>query len=48
MCAEVLWWRCHRRLIADLLVSSGVRVVHVVDAGKQEEHALGPPARRRG
>ena len=46
MCAEVLWWRCHRRLIADVLVSIGVRVVHLFDADKQEEHRLASPARR--
>jgi len=45
MCAEVLWWRCHRRLIADALTSLGVRVVHVRDASHSEVHRLGPPAR---
>jgi uncharacterized protein (DUF488 family) len=45
MCAEVLWWRCHRRLIADVLVSLGLRVVHIFEVGKQEEHRLAPPAR---
>jgi uncharacterized protein (DUF488 family) len=44
MCAEVLWWRCHRRLIADVLVVLGVRVVHIASASKQEEHRLAPPA----
>jgi uncharacterized protein (DUF488 family) len=45
MCAEVLWWRCHRRLIADVLTSLGVRVEHILGAGKIEEHRLAPPAR---
>jgi uncharacterized protein (DUF488 family) len=45
MCAEVLWWRCHRRVIADVLVSLGVRVTHILDAGKTETHRLAPPAR---
>lgn len=45
MCAEVLWWRCHRRLIADALVVLGVQVVHIVNEGKQELHRLAPPAR---
>jgi uncharacterized protein (DUF488 family) len=45
MCAEVLWWRCHRRLIADVLVSLGIRVVHIFDVGKREVHRLAPPAR---
>lgn len=45
MCAEVLWWRCHRRLIADVLVSLGVRVMHIRDEATVEEHELAPPAR---
>lgn len=45
MCAEALWWRCHRRLIADVLVSLGVSVVHLFAPGKSEEHRLRPPAR---
>lgn len=45
MCAEVLWWRCHRRLIADVLTSFGVEVVHIYDASKAEPHRLAAPAR---
>ena len=45
MCAEVLWWRCHRRIIADVLVSLGVPVVHIRSALAAESHRLGPPAR---
>ena len=30
MCAETLWWRCHRRLIADALVADGFAVEHIV------------------
>jgi uncharacterized protein (DUF488 family) len=45
MCAEVLWWRCHRRLIADVLVSLGVPVVHLLAPGKSERHRLASPAR---
>ena len=45
MCAEVLWWRCHRRLIADVLTSLGVRVEHILGADKVEVHKLAPPAR---
>ncbi len=48
MCAEVLWWRCHRRLIADVLVWLGIRVVHIRDATHIEEHHLAPPARLLG
>lgn len=48
MCAEVLWWRCHRRLIADVLVSLGVTVVHVRDASHSNVHQLATPARLVG
>ena len=48
MCAEVLWWRCHRRIIADVLVSLGVPVVHIRDAQAAESHRLSPPARING
>jgi uncharacterized protein (DUF488 family) len=44
MCVEVLWWRCHRRLIADVLVLLGVTVIHVFNAEKQEVHRLIAPA----
>jgi uncharacterized protein (DUF488 family) len=45
MCAEVLWWRCHRRLIADVLTSLDVSVVHIRDAEHAESHQLALPAR---
>lgn len=45
MCAELLWWRCHRRLIADVLSVLGLRVVHIRDARVVETHRLAPPAR---
>lgn len=45
MCAEVLWWRCHRRLIADVLVSLAFPVVHIFTASHTEPHRLTPPAR---
>lgn len=45
MCAEVLWWRCHRRLIADVLVVLGLDVVHIQSETKAEQHRLAPPAR---
>jgi uncharacterized protein (DUF488 family) len=49
MCAEVLWWRCHRRIISDVLVSLGIDVVHIRDAKNAEPHRIRPPARvRRG
>jgi len=45
VCAEVLWWRCHRRIIADVLVSLGVSVVHIRDERNAEPHRLAAPAR---
>jgi uncharacterized protein (DUF488 family) len=47
MCSETLWWRCHRRLIADALVlTHGVDVVHLMHTGKMEPHRLTPGVRR--
>src|SRR5262245_1853399 len=48
MCAEVLWWRCHRRIIADVLTSFGVNVEHLRDEKPGERHRLAPPARLVG
>lgn len=45
MCAEILWWRCHRRIIADVLVSLGGRVIHILDAKTAPAHHLTAPAR---
>jgi len=45
MCAEALWWRCHRSLIADYLKAAGHSVVHIVDATKTEEHPFTSAAR---
>jgi uncharacterized protein (DUF488 family) len=40
MCAETLWWRCHRRLIADLLAARGHEVIDLLKPGKAELHRL--------
>lgn len=40
MCAEAVWWRCHRRLIADALVVRGWRVEHLGIAGTHVVHQL--------
>jgi uncharacterized protein (DUF488 family) len=32
MCAEAVWWRCHRRIIADYLIQSGETVFHILSA----------------
>jgi uncharacterized protein (DUF488 family) len=39
MCAETLWSRCHRRLIAELLTARGHEVVHLIRPGHSEPHA---------
>jgi len=38
MCSETLWWRCHRRLIAELLHARGEQVMHLLGPGKWQEH----------
>jgi uncharacterized protein (DUF488 family) len=46
MCSETLWWRCHRRLIADALVLlHGVEVRHLMHAGAPQAHRLTPGVR---
>jgi uncharacterized protein (DUF488 family) len=42
MCAEGLWWRCHRRLVADALVARGWVVFHIEPAGGIAAHELPP------
>ena len=37
MCAEALWWRCHRRIIADYLISAGESVIHIFSADHDEK-----------
>ena len=45
MCAEALWWQCHRGLIADYLKSRGWRVLHIMGRAKVEEHPYTSAAR---
>jgi uncharacterized protein (DUF488 family) len=45
MCAETVWWRCHRRIIADYLIASGERVFHIVGPGRIEAARPTPGAR---
>ena len=40
MCAETPWWRCHRRLIAELLTARGHEVVHLLRPGESQPHRL--------
>ena len=45
MCAEAVWWRCHRALISDYLKARGIEVIHIVDANKSEPHPFTSAAR---
>ena len=45
MCAEALWWQCHRALIADVLKCRGFEVIHILDAVKTVPHTYSAPAR---
>ncbi len=48
MCSESLWWRCHRRLLADFVsVVRDTPVRHLLHDGRLEEHRLSPGLRRR-
>ena len=44
MCAEAVWWRCHRRLIADDFIARGWAVLDIMAPGKVEPHVLNPDA----
>ncbi|HUL73734.1 MAG TPA: DUF488 domain-containing protein [Vicinamibacterales bacterium] len=45
MCAEAVWWQCHRGLIADYLKAAGHDVVHILGPGKTEAHPFTSAAR---
>ncbi|MDB4959169.1 MAG: hypothetical protein JWO36_6738 [Myxococcales bacterium] len=45
MCAEALWWRCHRRIVADYVIARGIPVVHIFNQTKAEPAPLTPFAR---
>jgi uncharacterized protein (DUF488 family) len=47
MCAETVPWRCHRKLISDLLVARGHTVVHLLAPGRREHHRLSNEADAR-
>ena len=48
MCAEAVWWRCHRRLLADALVVRGVSVRHITSPAEANPHQLSEFARPEG
>jgi uncharacterized protein (DUF488 family) len=47
MCAEALWWQCHRRIIADYLLAAGEEALHILGRGKIEPVRLTDAARER-
>lgn len=45
MCAEAVWWRCHRSIISDVLKLRGIEVMHIIDATHSMQHPWTSPAR---
>lgn len=45
MCAEAVWWSCHRSLISDYLKANGVTVNHIMGVNKCQEHPFTSPAK---
>ena len=48
MCAEAVWWQCHRRLLADALLVRGVSVLHILSPAPAKPHDLSEFARVDG
>ena len=44
MCSEAVWWRCHRRIIADYLLAEGISVAHIMGQGQVVPATLTPGA----
>ena len=44
MCSEAVWWRCHRRIVADYLLARGETVIHIMAPGRVEPATLTPGA----
>ncbi|MFC1636992.1 DUF488 family protein [Planctomycetota bacterium] len=44
MCAEKLYWKCHRRILSDYLVSQGIEVIHIISPGEASTHKLSSSA----
>lgn len=47
MCAELLWFRCHRRYISEELTKRGFEVVHIIDEKRTQLHTLRQPQTKR-
>lgn len=45
MCAEAVWWRCHRSMIADYLCVQGIEVIHILGDRNPKLHPMTAPAR---
>ena len=45
MCAEAVWWSCHRSMVSDYLKTKGWTVLHIMAVGKVQEHTYTAPAR---
>lgn len=48
MCAEAVWWRCHRRFVTDYLLRDGREVFHLMDPGRADIAHMNPAARIQG
>ena len=48
MCSEAVWWRCHRRFVADYLLHDGREVFHLMEAAKVDVAKINPAARAEG
>src|SRR5262249_53589556 len=48
MCAETMWWRCHRRIITDYLLAAGATVFHILAPGKIEAATMNEAAHPQG
>ena len=45
MCAEAVWWRCHRRIVADYLLADGIAVAHIMGEAKIQPATSTPGVR---
>ena len=48
MCSEAVWWRCHRRFVADYLLHDGWNVFHLMGADRVDRASITPAARPSG
>lgn len=45
MCSEAVWWRCHRRIVADYLLNAGIAVYHLMGADRTAPAKITPAAK---